>query len=99
MAQRLLELLSNQFELNTAKSKAHRTTLSGEGSSDKAPWGGFKKEEDLNAFMGVVCPLEDNTLQTQKELFNTYLQVAGAGATVLTLCWIALRIGRRERRV
>jgi Protein of unknown function (DUF3365) len=41
------------------------------------------KAGDVRGVMEVVCPLEDNTLQTQKELFNTYLQVAGAGATVL----------------
>jgi serine/threonine protein kinase len=57
------------------------------------------KVGDVRGVMEIVCPLEDNTLQTQKTLFDTYLQVAGAGATVLTLCWIALRIGRRKRRV
>jgi adenylate cyclase len=57
------------------------------------------KVGDVRGVMEIVCPLEDNTLQTQKTLFDSYLQVAGAGATVLTLCWIALRIGRRKRRV
>jgi hypothetical protein len=78
-AQRLLELLSNQFELNTAKSKAYRTTLSGEGSSDKAPWGGFKKEEDLNAFMGVVCPLEDTSRNL--EVFEAILKLREVSKT------------------
>jgi serine/threonine protein kinase len=61
----------------------------------KSDW----KVGDVRGVMEVVCPLEGNTLQTQKTLFDTYLQVAGAGATVLTLCWIALRLGRHKRRV
>jgi adenylate cyclase len=61
----------------------------------KADW----KVGDVRGVMEVVCPLEDNTLQTRKSLLDTYLQVAGAGGTVLTLSWIALRLGRHRRRV
>jgi serine/threonine protein kinase len=53
---------------------------------------------DIRGVMEVVCPLEDNTLQTRETLLDTYLQVAGAGATVLTLSWVALRLGKRRRR-
>jgi serine/threonine protein kinase len=56
------------------------------------------KEGDVRGVLEVVCPLEDNTQQTQKTLFETYLRVAGVGATVLTSSWFALRIGRRKRR-
>jgi serine/threonine protein kinase len=56
------------------------------------------KVGDVRGVLEVVCPLEDNTQQTQETLLNTYLQVAGVGATVLTLSWVALRIGRRKRR-
>jgi hypothetical protein len=49
--------------------------------------------------MEIVCPLEDSTLRTQKTLFEKYLQVAGAGAAVLTLSWIALRLARHKRHV
>jgi hypothetical protein len=47
----------------------------------------------------IVCPLEDNTLQTRQTLLDTYLQVAGAGATVLALSWFALRLGKHRSRV
>jgi serine/threonine protein kinase len=57
------------------------------------------KVGDVRGVMEVVCPLEENTLQTQKSLLGTYLQVAGAGATVLALSWIALRLGRHKRRL
>jgi adenylate cyclase len=57
------------------------------------------KVGDVRGVLEIVCPLEDNTLQTQKTLFDTYLQVAGAGAMVLTLSSVALRIGSRKRRV
>jgi adenylate cyclase len=57
------------------------------------------KEGDIRGVLEVVCPLEDNTQQTQKTLFETYLRVAAVGAMVLTLSWFALRIGRRKRRI
>jgi serine/threonine protein kinase len=57
------------------------------------------KAGDVRGVLEVVCPLEDNTQQTQRTLLETYLRVAVAGATVLTLSWVALRIGRRKRRV
>jgi hypothetical protein len=57
------------------------------------------KVGDVRGVMEIVCPLEDSTLRTQKTLFERYLQVAGAGAAVLTLSWIALRLGRHKRRV
>jgi hypothetical protein len=53
----------------------------------------------VRGVLEVVCPLEDNTQQTQKTLFDTYLRVAAAGAAVLTSSWLALRIGRRKRRI
>ena len=57
------------------------------------------KVGDIRGVLEVVCPLEDNTEQTQKTLFNTYLQVAGTGAAVLALSWAGLMLGRRRRRV
>ena len=57
------------------------------------------KAGDIRGVLEVVCPLEDNAEQTQKTLLNTYLQVAGTGAVVLTLCWAGLMLGRRRRRV
>ena len=53
------------------------------------------KAGDIRGVLEVICPLEDNTEQTQKTLFNTYLQVAGTGATVLALSWAGLMYGRR----
>ena len=52
------------------------------------------KAGDVRGVLEVVCPLEDNTQETRKTLFDTYLRVAAAAATVLTLSWVALRIGR-----
>jgi len=57
------------------------------------------KAGDIRGVLEVVCPLEDNAEQTQKTLLNTYLQVAGTGVAVLTLCSAALMLGRRRRRV
>lgn len=57
------------------------------------------KAGDIRGVLEVVCPLEDNAEQTQKTLLNTYLQVAGTGAAVLTLCCAGLMLGRRRRRV
>ena len=57
------------------------------------------KVGDVRGVLEVVCPLEDNTQQTHKTLFDTYLRVAGTGATVLALSWAGLRFGRRLRRV
>jgi serine/threonine protein kinase len=57
------------------------------------------KEGDVRGLLEVVCPLEDNTQQTQRALLETYLRVAAVGAVVLTSSWFALRIGRRKRRV
>ena len=57
------------------------------------------KAGDVRGVLEVVCPLEDNTQETRKTLFDTYLRVAAAAATVLTLSWVALRIGRRKRRI
>jgi serine/threonine protein kinase len=57
------------------------------------------KVGDIRGVLEVVCPLEDNTQQTQSTLLNTYLQVAGTGAAVLTLSWAGLLWGRRRRRV
>ncbi len=57
------------------------------------------KAGDIRGVLEVVCPLEDNAEQTQKTLLNTYLQVAGTGAAVLTLSWGGLKLGRRRRRV
>ena len=57
------------------------------------------KAGDIRGVLEVVCPLEDNAEQTQKMLLNTYLQVAGTGAAVLTLSWAGLMLGRRRRRV
>ncbi len=54
---------------------------------------------DIRGVLEVVCPLEDNTIETQKSLFNTYLQVAGTGIAVLTLSWAGLMLGRRRRLV
>jgi serine/threonine protein kinase len=53
---------------------------------------------DVRGVLEIVCPLEDNTEQTQKSLFNTYMQVGGTAAAVLTFSWCALAIGRRRRR-
>ncbi len=61
----------------------------------KADW----KPGDVRGVLEVVCPLEDNTEQTQQTLLNTYLQVAGMGAAVLTASWAGLMFGRRRRRV
>ena len=41
------------------------------------------KVGDIRGVLEVVCPLEDNTIQTQQTLYNTYLEVAGAGPP----CW------------
>ena len=57
------------------------------------------KVGDIRGVLEVVCPLEDNTEQTRKTLFNTYLQVAGTGAAVLALSWAGVMFGRRRRRV
>jgi serine/threonine protein kinase len=57
------------------------------------------KVGDIRGVLEVVCPLEGNTEQTQKMLFNTYLQVAGTGATVLVLSWAGIMLGRKRRRV
>jgi adenylate cyclase len=57
------------------------------------------KAGDIRGVLEVVCPLEGNAEQTQKTLLNTYLQVAGTGAAVLTLSWAGLMLGRRRRRV
>ena len=57
------------------------------------------KVGDIRGVLEVVCPLEDNTVQTQNTLFNTYLQVAGTGAAVLALSSAALMLGRRRTRV
>ena len=54
------------------------------------------KAGDIRGVLEVVCPLEDNTEQTQKTLLNTYLQVAGTGAAVLTLSWAGLMFGQAE---
>jgi eukaryotic-like serine/threonine-protein kinase len=56
------------------------------------------KAGDIRGVLEVVCPLEDNAEQTQRTLLNTYLQVAGTGAAVLTLSWAGLMLGRRRRR-
>ena len=61
----------------------------------KSDW----KPGDVRGVLEVVCPLEDNTEQTQQTLLNTYLQVAGVGAVVLTASWAGLMFGRRRRRV
>jgi adenylate cyclase len=52
---------------------------------------------DVRGVLEVVCPLEDNTEQTQNALLSTYLQVAGAGALVLALSWAGMMYGRRRR--
>jgi serine/threonine protein kinase len=57
------------------------------------------KVGDVRGVLEVVCPLEDHTEHTQDMLLGTYLQVAGAGAAVLTLSWAGLMLGRRRRRV
>jgi eukaryotic-like serine/threonine-protein kinase len=57
------------------------------------------KAGDIRGVLEVVCPLEENTEQTKKSLVNTYLQVAGTGATVLALSWAGVMFGRRRRRV
>ena len=57
------------------------------------------KAGDIRGVLEVVCPLEENTEQTQRALLETYLQVAGAGAAVLALSWTGLLFGRRRRRV
>jgi hypothetical protein len=57
------------------------------------------KVGDIRGVLEVVCPLEDNTEQTQKTLLNTYLQVAGVGAAVLAMSWMGLVLGRRQRLV
>jgi hypothetical protein len=55
------------------------------------------KVGDVRGVLEVVCPLEDNTEQTQNALLSTYLQVAGAGALVLALSWAGMMYGRRRR--
>jgi serine/threonine protein kinase len=53
---------------------------------------------DVRGVLEIVCPLEESAEQTQRTLFNTYLQVGGAAASVLALSWLALTIGKRNRR-
>ncbi len=57
------------------------------------------KPGDIRGVLEVVCPLEENTEQTQATLLKTYLQVAGMGATVFALSSAGLMLGRRRRRV
>jgi serine/threonine protein kinase len=57
------------------------------------------KVGDIRGVLEVVCPLEDSTEQTKKTLVDTYLQVAGMGASVLGLSWAGVMAGRRRRRV
>jgi serine/threonine protein kinase len=57
------------------------------------------KPGDIRGVLEVVCPLENNTEQTQTTLLETYLQVGGTGIAVLALSWTVLRIGSRRRRV
>jgi len=52
---------------------------------------------DVRGVLEIVCPLENNAEQTQRTLFSTYFQVAGAAALVLALSWIALTFGKRHR--
>ena len=56
------------------------------------------KVGDVRGVLEVVCPLEDNTEQTQHALLSTYLQVAVTGGAVLALSWAGLMFGRRRRR-
>ena len=56
------------------------------------------KVGDVRGVLEVVCPLENNTEQTQNALLTTYLQVAGTGGAVLALSWAGLMFGRRRRR-
>ena len=51
----------------------------------------------VRGVLEIVCPLEDNTEQTQQSLFNTYMQVGGTAAAVLAFSWCTLAIGRRRR--
>jgi hypothetical protein len=63
---------------------------------------GFRKSDwqvgDVRGVLEIVCPLEDSAEQTQRALYNTYLQVGGAAALVLALSWLALKLGKRYRR-
>ena len=56
------------------------------------------KAGDVRGVLEIVCPLEDNTEQTQESLFTTYMQVGGTAAAVLGFSWCVLAIGRRRRR-
>jgi serine/threonine protein kinase len=56
------------------------------------------KVGDVRGVLEVVCPLENNTEQTQNALLSTYLQVAATGVAVLGLSWAGLMFGRRQRR-
>jgi serine/threonine protein kinase len=56
------------------------------------------KVGDVRGVLEVVCPLENNTEQTQNALVSTYLQVAATGGGVLALSWAGLTFGRRRRR-
>jgi serine/threonine protein kinase len=56
------------------------------------------KVGDVRGVLEVVCPLEENTEQTQNALLSTYLQVAVMGGAVLALSWAGLMFGRRRRR-
>ena len=56
------------------------------------------KVGDVRGVLEVVCPLENNTEQTQNALLSTYLQVAVTGGAVLALSWAGLVFGRRRRR-
>jgi serine/threonine protein kinase len=56
------------------------------------------KVGDVRGVLEVVCPLENNTEQTQNALLYTYLQVAVTGGAVLALSWASLIFGRRRRR-
>ena len=56
------------------------------------------KVGDVRGVLEVVCPLENNTEQTQNALLSTYLHVAVTGGAVLALSWAGLMFGRRRRR-
>jgi serine/threonine protein kinase len=60
----------------------------------KSDW----KVGDVRGVLEVVCPLENNTEQTQNALLSSYLQVAVTGGAVLALSWAGLMFGRRRRR-